>query len=594
MLALSDAAASGRMAVAEAITNIAAARIDRLSDIRLSANWMAAAGAGDEDARLYDAVRAVGAELCPRLGIAIPVGKDSLSMRSVWRSGGVERTQTAPMTVDITAFAPVADVRATLTPQLQLTGGHSHLLLVDLGAGRNRLGGSALAQVCGLPGGQLGGAVPDLDDPETLIKAFDTLQALNREDRLLAYHDRSDGGLFVALCEMAFAGHCGFEVALDPLGDDPVAAAFTEELGLLLQVRHADLETVCERFARDGLRVIELGRPQAGSVLRFAHEDAVWYEADRTQLHRLWSETSYRMAALRDDPDCAREAFDALDRPQDPGLTIDLSFTPDPAPKVLKNRPPVAILREQGVNGQAEMAYAFQAAGFAPHDVHMSDLTEGRTSLERFVGFVACGGFSYGDVLGAGQGWARSILFNPSLRAQFETFLARSDRFALGVCNGCQMLSALRSIVPGAAHWPVFRRNRSEQFEARWTMVEVLDSHSVLFSGMAGSRLPIAVSHGEGRAVFSAPGHRDALHGANQVTLRYVDNFGRIAEHYPANPNGSPGGITALCNADGRVTIMMPHPERTVSGVTGSWWPQRYDRHTPWLQPFRNARRWVG
>lgn len=590
LLALTDAAASARMAVGEALTNLAAARIGTLADVRLSANWMAAAGSDDEDARLYDAVRAVGAELCPRLGLAIPVGKDSLSMRTQWSVDGETRRQTSPLTLNIAAFAPVLDVRASLTPQLRMDAGASHLLLVDLGDGRNRLGGSALAQVYGL----LGGAVPDVDDPEHLRAAFDVLQSLNHEGRVLAYHDRSDGGLFASLCEMAFAGHCGLQITLDALGEEPLAALFNEELGLLLQVTAADLATVRERFAQHGLRVVDVGQPQAGDVLLFQHGGRERYRASRAALHRLWAETSYRMAALRDHPDCAAEAHAALGAADDPGLSLHLRFDAERAPVILQRRPPVAILREQGVNGQAEMAYAFEAAGFTPHDVHMSDVLNGDKTLEDYVGVVACGGFSYGDTLGAGQGWARSILFNTRARDQFQTFLAHPDRFALGVCNGCQMFAALKHIVPGAGHWPVFRRNHSEQFEARWTMVEVLQSRSVLFAGMAGSRLPIVVSHGEGRAAFSGPGDLAALRDAGQLSLRYIDNAGNVARRYPANPNGSPEGITSLCNDDGRVTIMMPHPERTISGVTGSWWPRRFDQHTPWIQVFRNARRWVG
>jgi phosphoribosylformylglycinamidine synthase len=588
-LALLDAPASGRMAVGEAVTNIAAAAIDTLSDVRLSANWMAAAGHGDEDARLYDAVYAVGAELCPKLGIAIPVGKDSLSMRSVWQDASGTHTQTAPLSLIVSAFAPVTDVRRSLTPQLRTGVGPTRLLLIDLGRGRNRLGGSVLAQAYGA----LGQVPPDLDDPEQLKAAFAVVQTLNREGRLLAYHDRSDGGLLATLCEMAFAGHCGLEIALDELGDDPVAALFAEELGMVLQVAEADLEPVRGMLRGAHLAVADLGAPASDNQIHFRYRERILLEEPRVTLHKLWAETSYRMAALRDEPECAREEFESVGDPADPGLSVSLTLSPASAPAVLAARPRVAILREQGVNGQVEMAWAFHAAGFESVDVHMSDLIEGRVRLDDFGGVVACGGFSYGDVLGAGQGWAKSILFHRDVRHAFAEFLARPDRFALGVCNGCQMFAALKGIVPGAQYWPAFIRNRSEQFEARWTQVEVMDSRSIFFAGMAGSKLPIAVAHGEGRAAFSGDTDRAALEAGGQVAMRFVDPRGGVAQRYPYNPNGSPGGITGVCNADGRVTILMPHPERTVRGVTGSWWPQARDEYTPWIQMFRNARRWV-
>ncbi|MBL6750879.1 MAG: phosphoribosylformylglycinamidine synthase [Nevskia sp.] len=597
LLALLDAPASGRMAVGEAVTNIACARIARLADVRLSANWMAAAGHGDEDARLFDTVRAVGAELCPRLGLAIPVGKDSLSMRSVWRQGAESCTQTAPLTLIVSAFAPVADVRASLTPQLRSDAGDTRLLLIDLGNGRNRLGGSALAQVYGVPGG----APPDLDQPEQLKSAFALVQQLNAEERLLAYHDRSDGGLFAALAEMAFAGRCGVDVSL---GSDPAQAAaalFAEELGVVLQVRAGESAAILRRLAAAGLAAAELGRPLAGAELVFRAGGAVVARFDRAALHRSWAQTSHRIAALRDNPETAAEEFAAIEAADDPGLSVQLSFAPDEYldaangfPALALSRPRAAILREQGVNGHVEMAYAFHAAGFDAVDVHMTDVLEGRVRLDAFAGLVACGGFSYGDVLGAGQGWAKSILFNAAAREQFQAFFERRDRFALGVCNGCQMFAALRGIVPGTAHWPLFRRNRSEQFEARWTMVEIIPGRSLFFAGMAGSRLPVAVAHGEGRAEFGDAGDAAALAAAGQVALRFVDGQGRVAQAYPANPNGSPAGVTGICNADGRVTILMPHPERTVAGATGSWWPRRWSGKTPWFRMFRNARQWVG
>jgi phosphoribosylformylglycinamidine synthase len=589
-LALLDAPASGRMAVGEAITNIAAARIGRLGDVRLSANWMAAAGHGDEDARLYDTVRAIGAELCPALGIAIPVGKDSLSMRSVWPADGTTATQTAPLSLIVSAFAPVTDVRRSLTPQLNRAAGATRLLLVDLGAGRSRLGGSVLAQVFG----EMGATPPDLDAPAQLQAAFAAVQELNEQGLLLAYHDRSDGGLLATLCEMAFAGHCGIDVTLDELGDDPVAALFAEELGMVLQVRDADCARIRASLHAAGLTVATIGAPNADDTVRLAYRERVLFEEPRAKLQQAWAETSYRIAALRDEPDCTREEFEGTGDPADPGLQVDLRFDFTKAPAVLQARPRVAILREQGVNGQVEMAYAFHAAGFESVDVHMTDLIGGRVRLGDFRGVVACGGFSYGDVLGAGQGWAKSILFHADTRAMFEEFLAQRDRFALGVCNGCQMFAALKDILPGAGHWPAFRRNRSEQFEARWTQVEVLESRSLFFAGMAGSKLPIAVAHGEGRAEFAAPADLAALQRNGQVALRFVDAQGRAAARYPQNPNGSPAGITAICNDDGRVTALMPHPERTIRGVTGSWWPRQWDDFTPWIQLFRNARKWVG
>ncbi len=589
-LALLDAPASGRMAVGEAITNIAAARIAKLGDIKLSANWMAAAGHGDEDARLYDTVRAVGGELCPALGIAIPVGKDSLSMRAMWKDGAGTATQTAPLSLIVSAFAPVADVSRSLTPQLRTVADRTRLLLVDLGAGRNRLGGSVLAQAHGA----FGDTPPDLDDPTLLKAAFAAIQQLNDKGLLLAYHDRSDGGLLATLCEMAFAGHCGIDIALDALGDDPVAALFAEELGMVLQVREGDLADVRARLAAAKLAVDDVGTVAADDSIRFSYRERVLLEEPRAVLQKIWAETSYRVAAQRDNPDCAREEFESAGDPADRGLAVELAFDPAKAPAALKARPRVAILREQGVNGQVEMAFAFHSAGFESVDVHMTDLLEGRVKLDDFRGVVACGGFSYGDVLGAGQGWAKSILFHERTRAAFERFLARKDRFALGVCNGCQAFSALRDIVPGAGAWPAFHRNKSEQFEARWAQVEVLDSKSLFFAGMAGSKLPIAVAHGEGRAVFAQAGDLAALRRNKQVALRFVDSRGAVAARYPHNPNGSPDGVTALCNDDGRVTILMPHPERTIRGVTGSWWPKHYGEFTPWIQMFRNARKWVG
>jgi len=597
-LALLDAPASGRMAVAEAVLNIAAARIAKLSDIRLSANWMAACGQHDEDARLFDTVKAVGAELCPALGIAIPVGKDSLSMKSVWQDEqGQAQAQTAPLSLIVSAFAPVLDVRASLTPQLKLDAGDTRLVLVDLGCGRNRLGASALAQVYNT----VGDVAPDLDDPQRLRDAFELIQRFNAEGRLLAYHDRSDGGLFATLAEMAFAGHCGFEVALDALGSDAVAALFNEELGFVVQLRASEAASVVATLRGAGLAAHDIGRVTPEDRLVFSRGGKSVLESSRTAWHRTWAETSYRMASLRDNPECAQEEFDALADAEDPGLSVQLTFTPPPmsvAPHVGR-RPKVAILREQGVNSHYEMAYGFAAAGFESVDVHMSDILEGRVKLSDFAGLAACGGFSYGDVLGAGQGWAKTILFNERGRAEFASFLANPERFALGVCNGCQMFAALKDIVPGAEAWPAFRRNRSEQFEARWSLVELLPSKSIFFAGMAGSRLPIAVAHGEGRAEFDSEGDLSKLQLAGQTAMRYITTRGEIATRYPANPNGSPEGLASVCNADGRVTVLMPHPERTIAGTTGSWWSKNWAAEngrgkTPWFQIFLNARKFTG
>lgn len=604
-LAVVNAPASGRMAIAEAVTNIAAAAIECISDIRLSANWMAAAGEPGQDGALFDTVRAVGLELCPELGIAIPVGKDSLSMQTVWRDGQGERRMRAPVSLIVSAFAPVTDVRRSLTPEIDTGCGDSCLLLVDLGNGRDRLGGSCLAQVHG----KFGGAVPDLDRPAQLKAFFEVLQGLNRDGLVRAYHDRSDGGVIATLCEMAFAAHCGLDLSLPPAAAQTVAARnaflFAEEAGVVLQVAAGDRADVLTRLAAAGLGewVHNLGRPVAGERLRVSANDESVLDEALPELQALWSETSHAVQRLRDHPDCADQELEWLSDWRGPGLQPRLSFDPDdnPAAPMIATgaRPPVAILREQGVNGHVEMAAAFDLAGFAAVDVHMSDLAEGRRRLESFAGFVAGGGFSYGDVLGAGRGWAKSILFHDGLREQFRRFLADGTKFALGVCNGCQMLAALRELVPGAGDWPVFAGNRSEQFEARLSLVRVEDSPSVFLRGMAGSLLPVATAHGEGRAVFDGRPVPAAL-----VALRYVDSRGAATEHYPQNPNGSPAGITGLCNADGRVTIMMPHPERTLRNVNFSWAPRVWRSagpgsetgvdHSPWARMFRNARRWIG
>ncbi|MCK9530021.1 MAG: phosphoribosylformylglycinamidine synthase, partial [Gammaproteobacteria bacterium] len=596
-VALVDHAASARMAVAEAITNIAAARIDKLSDIKLSANWMAPAGHPGEDAGLFDAVRAVGMELCPALGLTIPVGKDSMSMKTVWDDDkGEKQAVTAPLSLIVTAFAPVTDVRRTLTPQLRNEEGDTDLILIDLGRGRQRLGGSCLAQVYK----QTGHQAPDLETPEHLKAFFDAIQTLNDRKLLLAYHDRSDGGLFVTLAEMAFAARTGVTVQLDGLGEDAAAALFNEELGAVIQVRHQDTDDVLAWLHDFGMGKHShvIGELNDEDRVVIMHRDLEAFSELRVDLQRAWAETSYRMQSLRDNPECAQEEFDRLLDVSDPGLSPVLTFEPDEdiaAPFIARGvRPRVAILREQGVNGQVEMAAAFDRAGFASVDVHMSDVLSGRVQLKDFQGLAACGGFSYGDVLGAGEGWAKSILFNPRAREEFETFFHRGDSFALGVCNGCQMMSNLHELIPGADGWPRFVRNGSEQFEARVAMVEVLRSPSLFLKGMEGARLPIAVAHGEGRAEFrdtDAPAHALREHLA---CVRYVDNYGDPTEVYPANPNGSPLGLTGLTTRDGRVTILMPHPERVFRTVQYSWHPDDWGVDGPWMRMFRNARVWVG
>ncbi|MCG6657601.1 phosphoribosylformylglycinamidine synthase [Halomonas campisalis] len=601
-VALIDPAASARLAVAEAITNLAAAPIDKIGDIKLSANWMSAADHAGENQALYEAVHAVGMELCPALGIAIPVGKDSMSMRTAWQEGDEageveEKSITSPLSLVITGFAPVTDALKTLTPQVNLEQDESDLILIDLGGGKNRLGGSALAQVYG----QVGSDCPDLDDPEDLKAFFAVIQGLNAEGQLLAYHDRSDGGLLVTLLEMAFAARAGLEIKLDWLVDEPgeaVDALFAEELGAVIQVNRQHTEAVLTQFAAAGIETCGvIARPRYDDQVRVTLFEEPLLETTRLLAQRTWAETSYRMQALRDNPDCAKSEFDDLLDGRDPGLSASPSFDIHEdiaAPYVNQARPAVAVLREQGVNGHLEMAWAFDRAGFEAVDVHMSDILEGRVSLAQFKGLVACGGFSYGDVLGAGGGWAKSVLFNERAREQFAGFFSRDDSFSLGVCNGCQMLAQLKDLIPGAEAWPRFVRNESEQFEARVAMVQVEQSPSILLAGMEGSRLPIAVAHGEGRAEFRDSAHLRGIQGSAQVALRYVDNYGQVTTRYPANPNGSPSGITGLTTPDGRVTIMMPHPERVVRAVTNSWRPADWTQDGAWLRLFRNARVWLG
>jgi phosphoribosylformylglycinamidine synthase len=594
-LAAVNAPASGRMAVGEALTNLCAARIEALDKVKLSANWMAAAGAPGEDAALYDTVRAVALELCPALGLSIPVGKDSMSMRTAWQESGETREVVSPLSLIVSAFAPCLDARRTLTPQL-VADENTLLLLVDLGAGQCRLGGSALAQVFT----QTGDATPDLDQPAQLKAFFATIQELNEAGLLLAYHDRSDGGVFAALAEMMFASHVGVTVKLGGnAGKHGAAAAlFNEELGAVLQIRKSELARVREAFARAGLgeALSELGMLNRSGRLIVRAGGKNVLDENGIDLQRAWSELSQQIQRLRDNPQCATQEFDRLLDAADPGLHAHLTFDPAEnvaAPFIARGtRPRVAILREQGVNGQVEIAAAFHRAGFEALDVHMTDLLAGRVALDGVKGVVACGGFSYGDVLGAGEGWAKSILFNARAREQFEGFFARGDTFALGVCNGCQMMSNLHTLIPGAGHWPHFVRNRSEQFEARFVLVEVMRSPSLFFTGMEGSRIPIATAHGEGHAEFASGA---ALTQAQKlVALRYVDHYGRATERYPFNPSGSPQGITGLTTPDGRFTIVMPHPERVFRSAQNSWHPRQWGEDGAWMRMFRNARRWVG
>jgi phosphoribosylformylglycinamidine synthase len=605
-LALLDAAASARMAVGEAITNLAAAPVASLAEVKLSANWMAAASRPGEDVLLYEAVHAVGMELCPDLDIAIPVGKDSLSMQAQWTVDGAPQASVSPVSLVVTAFARVDDVRAHLTPVLARVD--SELWLIGLGAGQKRLGGSVLAQCHG----GFGGPGPDLDEPQRLRSLFELVQGARADGLLLAYHDRSDGGAFAALCEMAFASRQGLELTLDGWGDNAFAALFNEELGAIVQVATEDRAAFADLVNRHDLThcAQRIGRPVATPSVRVLQERGLLVEWTWQELFDAWWSVTHAMQRHRDNPACAdeeRAVAGAFDAPglvprltfetgaarefDDPGVVDAAPAAPAARARVHVPKPRVAILREQGVNSQLEMAVAFDKAGFTAVDVHMSDLLSGRASLEGFRGLAACGGFSYGDVLGAGRGWATSILEHGALRAQFADFFARPDSFSLGVCNGCQMLAQLKALIPGAAHWPRFLRNRSEQFEGRLSLVEVVESPSLFFAGMAGARVPIVVSHGEGRAAFDAPGDIDAA----AVALRFVDGHGQVAEPdaYPLNPNGSPRGIAGLTSDDGRSTLLMPHPERGHRSVQLSWHPPEWGEESPWMQLFHNARAWA-
>lgn len=601
-LALFDAPASGRMAIAESITNIASASIQQLGDIKLSANWMVAAGYGCEDQKLYETVEAVAMELCPQLGICIPVGKDSMSMRTVWQDESAtpveEKSNTAPLSLIISAFATVDDIRTTLTPQLRTDKGETCLLLLDLGRARNRMGGSALGQVFR----DMGGSAPDLDDPQDLIALFNFIKQCRNDNLLLAYHDRSDGGLFTTLAEMAFSAHCGLDIQLQDLPGkhDAVASLFTEELGVVVQIREQDLAQVQQFAGANALAdcVHKIASINQEDLINIDDGEQRLYSNSRIELQRTWSATSYHMQSIRDNSDCAKEEYDRLLDSEDPGLNVALSFDINEditAPYINTNsRPRVAVLREQGVNGQIEMGAAFDRAKFDAIDVHMTDIISGRVALDNFNVLVACGGFSYGDVLGAGGGWAKSVLFNDRVRSQFEKYFANPNTLTLGVCNGCQMVSLLQGLIPGADHWPRFVRNRSEQFEGRFSLVTIEATASVLLAGMEGSRFPLAVAHGEGRAQFTISDEMQQLSAANGIAIRYVDNHGDKTEVYPANPNGSPEGIAGICSEDGRVTIMMPHPERVFRASQNSWHPDDWVEDAPSMRMFRNARKWLG
>ena len=591
-VALLDFGASARLAVAESITNIAGTNIGDIKRIKLSANWMSAAGHGGEDAGLYEAVKAVGEELCPALGITIPVGKDSMSMKTTWEENGEKKSVTAPLSLVISSFARVEDVRKTVTPQLRTDKGASRLLLIDLGERKNRLGATALAQVYK----QLGDKPADVVNVAKLKNFFDAMQALVAERKLLAYHDRSDGGLITTLAEMAFAGNCGVDVDISALGDNDLAVLFNEELGAVIQVSESELSAVREVLkAHDLLGLTyELGSVSSEDRFEITRGSKKLLSEKRSELRSIWAELTHQMQRLRDNPECADQEFEAKKAIDNKGLSAHLTYDVNEdiaAPYISKGvKPKVAVLREQGVNSHVEMAAAFDRAGFAAIDVHMSDLMTGRYNLNDFNAMVACGGFSYGDVLGAGGGWAKSILFNPQLRDQFSQFFANENTLSLGVCNGCQFISTLAEIIPGAENWPRFVRNKSERFEARAAMVKINDTNSLWFKGMAGSHMPIAVSHGEGRVEFKTPENLTALEAQNLIVAQYIDSHLNVTETYPANPNGSALGITAISNVDGRIAAMMPHPERVFRAVSNSWYPENWSEDGAWMRIFRNAR----
>lgn len=592
--ALLNSKAAARLAVAEAITNLLAADVAKLSDIKLSANWMAAANHSQDDADLFDAVEAIAMELCPKLGICIPVGKDSLSMQMQWQQQDKKISVASPVSLIISAFAPINDARKTLTPLLDK--GETELLLIDLGLGKNRLGGSALAQVFN----SLGDVSADLESPDILLGFFQAITHLKQQNLILAYHDRSDGGLFTTLCEMAFASHIGITITLDLNCSNTFAALFNEELGAVIQIRKSDKPQVLNVFHEFNLakNTISIAYPNENDAIIIEKNHEIIYQESRIQLQKLWSETSYRLQSLRDNPSCARQEFDKLLDKSDPGLNAKLTFSIEDnsfasAYIHKKIKPKVAILREQGVNGHIEMAAAFHRAGFHCIDVHMTDIISGRVTLDQFKGLVACGGFSYGDVLGAGKGWASTIALNPKAHDLFSHYFQRSDSFTLGVCNGCQMLAHLQPLIPGSELWPRFKRNLSEQFEARLTLVTIRPTPSLFFKDMAGSQLPIVVAHGEGRAEFKSKDNCQQLLANKGIPLQYVNSYGDVTENYPDNPNGSPLGIAAVTNLDGRITLMMPHPERVFRTVQHSWHPKEWHEDAPWLNIFKNARKWV-
>jgi phosphoribosylformylglycinamidine synthase len=621
-VALFNAPAAAKMAVGEAITNILAADIASIEDIKLSANWMAACGQPGEDAKLYESVKAVGIELCPELGISIPVGKDSLSMATSWQDHNQAKQVVSPVSLIISAFAPVRDVRKTLTPQLQLQT-ETELILIDLGRNQNRMAGSIVTQVFE----QTDAHAPNVDHASDLKAFTKAIIALRERNAILAYHDRSDGGLLACIAEMAFASHCGISLNVDLLcidtqteqdyGDaknwasqvsgrrheQTIRALFSEELGAVIQIERSQRDAVFAVLRECGISAFShvIGKPNQSDALEIWRDAKCVYTESRVHLQKLWQNTSYQIARLRDNPNCVDSEYQSVENVSDPGMSPILRFDPNEnpsAPFINKGtRPKMAILREQGVNSHLEMAYAMDLAGFASHDVHMSDLLTGQAKLEDYQGLVACGGFSYGDVLGAGEGWAKTILFNPQLSEQFASFFQRNDSFALGVCNGCQMMSNLASLIPGAKAWPKFTRNQSEQYEARLVMVEILQSPSLFFSGMSGSHLPIAVAHGEGFANFKHQGNARKIEQDQLAAMRFIDHHGQATERYPFNPNGSPLGLTSVTTADGRFTVMMPHPERVFRNVQMSWYPKEWnqtqDGASPWLRMFRNARVWV-
>jgi phosphoribosylformylglycinamidine synthase len=585
-IAMIDAKASVRMALGEAITNLSAASIRHLEDIKLSANWMASAGHDGEDAALFDAVEEIGMRLCPDLGISIPVGKDSMSMKTAWLDGTKEKMVVSPVSLIVSAFAPVFDARKTLTPTLNRSLKDSGLIYIDLGLGKNRLGASTFNLVFN----EVGDIPPTLDDAKTLKAFFDVIQTLKNENVIEAYHDRSDGGLFATLTEMAFAGRCGLDIDLTNCGNDIKAILFNEELGAVIQVQKEHISNTLKKI-NEALKhnAFLIGSISQNQTIHIQHQNETVFKETRSNLQSAWSETSFKMQTMRDNPESALEEFSQISDDLDPGIIPKFDFEIPQSFAIKKMKPKIAILREQGINGHVEMAAAFSAAGFEAHDVHMSDIIQGQKSLTDFSALVACGGFSYGDVLGAGEGWAKSILFNSKTRDAFAAFFSRPDTIALGICNGCQMMSNLKEIIPGSALWPHFVKNRSEQFEARFVSVEILKSNSLFFSGMDGAILPIAVAHGEGYTEYQSQTQMNDVLNHQLATLRYVDNYHKGTSAYPMNPNGSPEGITGFTSENGRFSIMMPHPERVYRAVQNSWHPEAWDELAPWYKMFANA-----